>query len=326
MAPPCALPLVFGLLLLLLPAAGAADASFLEFSHRSAGEKVSTPEEVVRLLNYHAITRFRLYDANHSILRALGNSSINVIVGVHNGEVEDLARDSENARVWVETNLLPFVRHTNVTAIAVGDEASIRTVPLTVKQVQAMRNLRQALAKAKLDFQIEVTSPRSVSAYSNELPYASLKSSTSTEEQGFVMSLNGNRAKRRRLQDGNGFVWCVVRTNADVYAVQTALNWACSQINCAPTSVGGTCFIPNTIWAHSSWAFNAYFNSMNGAQDSCNFSGTAYISSHDPSSQQCFYQGTNSALAVNAAYMQGRTAILSIAVSLFAFLLVLVVL
>jgi hypothetical protein len=75
----------------------------------------------------------------------------------------------------------------------------------------------------------------------------------------------------------------VVRTNADVYAVQTALNWACSQVNCAPTSVGGTCFIPNTIWAHSSWAFNAYFNSMNGAQDSCNFSGTAYISSHDPS-------------------------------------------
>lgn len=254
----------------------------MEFSHNSAREKVSTPEEVVRLLKDHAITRFRLYDANHSILRALGNSSINVIVGVHNDEVEDLARDSEHARVWVERNVLPFVGDTNVTAIAVGDEASIRTVPLSVKQVQAMRNLHQALARAKLDLQIEVTSPRPVSVLTNELSSASLKSSTTTEEQGFVRSFSENLSKHRRLADDSGFVWCVVRTNADVYAVQSALNWACARINCGPTYVGGTCFVPNTIWAHASWAFNAYYNSMNGAQDACNFSGTAYVSSNDP--------------------------------------------
>lgn len=244
---------------------------------------MSTPEEVVRLLKDHAITRFRLYDANHSILRALGNSSINVIVGVHNGEVEDLARDSENARVWIERNILPFVKDTNVTAIAVGDEDSIRTVPLTVKQVQAMRNLHQALVKAKLGFRIEVASPRSVSVHTNELSFASLESSTPAEEQGFVLSLNENLAKHRRLADDRGFVWCVVIRNSDVYAVQTALNWACAQINCGPTYVGGTCFIPNTIWDHASWAFNAYYNSMNGAQDACNFSGTAYVTSNDPS-------------------------------------------
>ena len=244
---------------------------------------MSTPEEVVRLLKDHSITRFRLYDVNHSILRALGNSSIDVIVGVDNGEVEDLAGNSENAHVWIERNILPFIRNTNVTAIVVGDEAFIRTVPFTVKQVQAMRNLRQVLAIANLDFRIEVTSPRSVSVQTDDLSFASLKSSTPTVEQEFVLSLTENPAKHRRLQEDNGFVWCVVRTNADVNAVQAALNWACAQINCAPTYVGGTCFIPNTIWAHSSWAFNAYYNSMNGAPDACNFSGTAYVTSNDPS-------------------------------------------
>ncbi|KAG0581652.1 hypothetical protein KC19_4G269100 [Ceratodon purpureus] len=325
MAPLCALPLVLGLLLL-LPVSGTADASLLEFSHRSSREKVSSPEEVVRLLKDHAVTRFRLYDANHSILRALGNSSINVIVGVRNGEVEDLANDSENARKWIERNVLPFVKDTNVTAIAVGDESSTRALPHSVKQVQAMRNLHQALVKAKLGNQIEVASPRTVSEYSNDLSFASLKSSMPAEEQGFELSLDENLAKHRRLADDRGFVWCVVLRNSDVYAVQTALNWACARINCGPTYVGGTCFIPNTIWDHASWAFNAYYNSMNGAQDACNFSGTAYVSSNDPSSEQCFYQGTNSALAVNSACMQGRTVILSSAVALFAFLLVLFVL
>ncbi|KAG0621144.1 hypothetical protein M758_4G272500 [Ceratodon purpureus] len=325
MAPLCALPLVLGLLLL-LPVSGTADASLLEFSHRSSREKVSSPEEVVRLLKDHAITRFRLYDANHSILRALGNSSINVIVGVRNGEVEDLANDSENARKWIERNVLPFVKDTNVTAIVVGDESSTRALPHSVKQVQAMRNLHQALVKAKLGNQIEVASPRTVSEYSNDLSFASLKSSMPAEEQGFELSLDENLAKHRRLADDRGFVWCVVLRNSDVYAVQTALNWACARINCGPTYVGGTCFIPNTIWDHASWAFNAYYNSMNGAQDACNFSGTAYVSSNDPSSEQCFYQGTNSALAVNSACMQGRTVILSSAVALFAFLLMLFVL
>jgi len=254
----------------------------LKFSQRNAIEKLSTPEEVVWLLKDLAITRLWLSDANHSILRALGNSSINVIVGFHNAELEDLAADSNNALVWVERNILPFLGATNVTGIAVGDESPIRALPLTVKQVQAKRNLYQALSKAKLDLRIEVSYPRSLSFYTSELSFASLKSSR-TPGQEFVLSFNENPAKHRRLADDRGFVWCVVNDGANVYDVQTALNWACARINCSPTYVGGTCYIPNTIWAHASWAFNAYYNSMNGAQDSCNFSGTAYVTSNDPS-------------------------------------------
>lgn len=243
---------------------------------------MSTPEEVVRLLKDHAITKFWLSDAHHSILRALGNSSINVIVGVHNAELEDLAGDLNNARVWVERNILPFVGGTNVTGISVGDESAIRTLPLTVKQVQAMRNLHQALSKAKLDSRIEVSSTRSLFLHTSEPSFACLKS-IKTPEQQFVLSFNENPAKHRRLADNRGFVWCLVKDGADVYDVQSALNWTCARINCGPTNVGGSCYIPNTIWAHASWAFNAYYNSMNGAQDSCNFSGTAYVSSSDPS-------------------------------------------
>lgn len=323
--PSALLPFAFCFLCLLLPVSGNARANVLEFNHRVAREKVSTPEEIVRLLRDHAITRFWLPDGNHFILSALRNTSIDVIVGVRNAELEDLAGDSSNARVWVEHNILPFVAETNVIGIAVGDESPIRTLPLTVKQVQAMRNLHQALSSAELESRIEVSSPRALSSHSSAHSYATLESSGALE-QGFVLRFKENPVKHRRLADNRGFVWCVVKEGADVYEVQDALNWACARINCGPTYVGGTCFIPNTIWAHASWAFNAYYNSMNGAQDSCNFSGTAYVSSNDPSSETCFYQGTNRALAVNTAYMHGRASALSIASSIFVFLLVLVLL
>lgn len=241
---------------------------------------MSTPEEVVRLLKDHAITRFWLSDVDHSILRALGNSSINVIVGVHNAELEDLAEDSNNACAWVERNILPFVGGTNVIGIAVGDASAVSTLPL--KQVQAIRNLNEALVKANLDLRIEVASPESFSLHSSGISFASLKSSRAPKQE-FVLSFNEHPSMHRRLADDRGFVWCVVRDGADVYDVQDALNWACARINCGSTYAGGTCYIPNTIWAHASWAFNAYYNSMNGAQGSCNFSGTAYVSSNDPS-------------------------------------------
>ena len=93
--------------------------------------------------------------------------------------------------------------------------------------------------------------------------------------------------QHRRLNDGTGFYWCVSKDAANVYMLQTALNWTCSSfgggVNCNPIYAGGNCYLPNTIQKHSSWAFNMYYNSQSGAPDSCNFSGTAMVTINDPS-------------------------------------------
>lgn len=93
--------------------------------------------------------------------------------------------------------------------------------------------------------------------------------------------------QHRRLNDGTGYYWCVSKDGANVYMLQTALNWTCSSfgggVNCNPIYAGGNCYLPNTIQKHSSWAFNMYYNSQSGAPDSCNFSGTAMVTINDPS-------------------------------------------
>ncbi|KAF2285670.1 hypothetical protein GH714_006330 [Hevea brasiliensis] len=54
--------------------------------------------------------------------------------------------------------------------------------------------------------------------------------------------------------------WCVARSDASNQALQTALDYACGAgADCSPIQSNGLCFLPNTIQAHASFAFNSYF-------------------------------------------------------------------
>jgi hypothetical protein len=78
--------------------------------------------------------------------------------------------------------------------------------------------------------------------------------------------------------------WCVARSDASTQALQTALDYACaSGADCTPIQSSGLCFLPNTIQAHASYAFNSYFQRKAMAPGSCDFSGTASASKSDPS-------------------------------------------
>jgi len=108
------------------------------------------------------------------------------------------------------------------------------------------------------------------------------------------------------------FIWCIAKPGANVYALQTALNWTCSKrggnINCSPILAGGVCYLPNTIQTHSSWAFNAYFYNNPTEYDSCDFNGTAILAYTDLSTQSCLFQGTSSAIVQGAAHMEAAPA------------------
>ncbi|XP_045821189.1 PLASMODESMATA CALLOSE-BINDING PROTEIN 1-like [Trifolium pratense] len=89
--------------------------------------------------------------------------------------------------------------------------------------------------------------------------------------------------------------WCVVRSDASFNALQTALDYACGAgADCLPLQPDGLCFLPNTIQAHASYAFNSYYQKRARAPGSCEFSGTATIAQTDPSYGSCVYPSSTS--------------------------------
>ena len=78
--------------------------------------------------------------------------------------------------------------------------------------------------------------------------------------------------------------WCVARSDASNEALQTALDYACGAgADCISLQPNGLCFLPNTLPAHASYAFNSYYQRKARAPGACDFAGTATIAQSDPS-------------------------------------------
>lgn len=88
-----------------------------------------------------------------------------------------------------------------------------------------------------------------------------------------------------------GGSWCVAKIGANEEALQTALDTACggAAADCAPIQPDGLCYIPNTIQAHASYAFNIFYQRNARAPHACIFHGTSTIAQTDPSYGSCVY-------------------------------------
>lgn len=82
----------------------------------------------------------------------------------------------------------------------------------------------------------------------------------------------------------SGASWCVATQSAPQKELQVALDYACGYggVDCSVIQPTGSCYNPSTIRDHASYAFNAYYQ-KNPVPNSCNFGGTAMITSTDPS-------------------------------------------
>ncbi|GMH12579.1 hypothetical protein Nepgr_014420 [Nepenthes gracilis] len=86
-----------------------------------------------------------------------------------------------------------------------------------------------------------------------------------------------------------GQTWCVANGEVGREKLQAALDYACGEgaADCRQIEPGATCYDPNTIEAHASYAFNSYYQKNRRAMGSCDFEGSAYVVSQPPRFGKC---------------------------------------
>ncbi|MED6108579.1 hypothetical protein PIB30_025545 [Stylosanthes scabra] len=127
-------------------------------------------------------------------------------------------------------------------------------------------------------------------------------SSTTTTIPGIVGSTNTPPASNSTIVPSpSGSSWCIANPTASIRALQVALDYACGYggTDCSAIQPGGSCYNPNTIRDHASYAFNKYYQ-KNPVPNSCNFGGTAVVTSTNPNSGigTCQYTSTSTSSSI----------------------------
>uniref|UniRef100_A0A7N0UEL1 glucan endo-1,3-beta-D-glucosidase n=1 Tax=Kalanchoe fedtschenkoi TaxID=63787 RepID=A0A7N0UEL1_KALFE len=88
-------------------------------------------------------------------------------------------------------------------------------------------------------------------------------------------------------------VFCVAKDGADSDKLQDGINWACGQghANCSAIQSGQPCYLPDTLQNHASYAYNDYYQRMRSAGGTCDFGGSAFLTTSDPSYGSCKFTG-----------------------------------
>ncbi|KAH7852042.1 hypothetical protein Vadar_019827 [Vaccinium darrowii] len=94
--------------------------------------------------------------------------------------------------------------------------------------------------------------------------------------------------------------WCVCKEGMGDAVLQKTLDYACGAgADCNTIKQNAACYSPNTVRAHCNYAVNSFFQKKGQAQGTCDFAGTAVVTTTDPSTTGCSYPSSASTAATS---------------------------
>lgn len=95
----------------------------------------------------------------------------------------------------------------------------------------------------------------------------------------------GGKIESSLLSSRGPSVWCVAKPHADEKVIQAVLDFCCGPggVDCREIHENGDCFQPDKVYAHASYAMNAYYQMHGRNYWNCDFKGTGLVTFSDPS-------------------------------------------
>ncbi|CAN4084897.1 unnamed protein product [Withania somnifera] len=130
------------------------------------------PNIVVKLLKDNGFNKVKLFEADSGVLKALGRSGVQVMVGIPNNLLAPLSTSVSAAERWVQQNVSSFISKNGVDIryVAVGNEPFLKAYKDTFLNTTypALKNVQAALIKAGLGRQVKVTVPINADVYQTD--------------------------------------------------------------------------------------------------------------------------------------------------------------
>ncbi|XVF88357.1 hypothetical protein PTKIN_Ptkin19aG0044400 [Pterospermum kingtungense] len=134
---------------------------------------IPSPDEVVKLLRAAKIKNVRIYDADHSVLKAFSGTGLEIVVGLPNDNLRDVSANADHAMNWVKDNVVAYLPDTHICGIAIGNEVLGDSDEYSGFLLGAVKNVYNAVNKLKLSDVVQITTAHSQAVFANSFPPSS---------------------------------------------------------------------------------------------------------------------------------------------------------